>query len=319
MCVCVLCVLVSAPFAHTNTRVRVLRSNPVVVSCVNKANKECRRLEREQWVTLLSDVPLCCCCLSLQVVSYHACVCGLFLIPYLFYTLSFSTPSECRVRAVVCVWLSVCLFIYLFYFSLLPTFSILCWYTCRSAHPTGLHLGRRKHAAAQEGLICLLKNKQIKKKNNFQLCLPSTEQTVLLSRPPKMTQHFPGMKLCLLESKCNSGLATLLFRAAALCRGRLVVARLPLGSEELIKVQGWCLSKNTPRWLQQGLFLIVKAKKNCQQNSLAVREVRPRRCSLDSVPICVFSAWCRPQVEFRLWAASLVRNLHSVSESLTTH
>lgn len=71
------------------------------------ANKEysaedCRR---EQWVTLLSDVPLCCCCLSLQVVSYHACVCGLFH-SYVLYTLCLC-PLNCRlsvvfVCAVVC-------------------------------------------------------------------------------------------------------------------------------------------------------------------------------------------------------------------------
>lgn len=106
VCICPLCTHERSPRAHKHARAGV-RSNPVVVSCVNKANKECRRLEREQWVTLLSDVPLCCCCLSLQVVSYHACVCGLFLIPYLFYTLSFSMPSECRVRAVVCVCVCV--------------------------------------------------------------------------------------------------------------------------------------------------------------------------------------------------------------------
>lgn len=109
---CPLCSHERPPRAHKRTHAGV-RSNPVVVSCVNKANKEYRRLERNQWVTLLSDVPLCCCCcLSLQVVSYHACVCGLFLIPYLFYTLSFSTPSDCRVCAVkcVCAWLSFLVF-----------------------------------------------------------------------------------------------------------------------------------------------------------------------------------------------------------------
>lgn len=138
------CVLMSAPphntlLAHTNTHMRGVRSNPVVVSCVNKANSECRRLEREQWVTLLSDVPLCCCCLSLQVMSYHACVCGLFLIPYLFYTLSFSTPSDCRVRAVVCacVWLSyVLLFLLFLLFASLLTFfyTVLIYVLLRTPH-----------------------------------------------------------------------------------------------------------------------------------------------------------------------------------------
>lgn len=134
MCMCPLCTHERSPRAHKHARAGV-RSNPVVVSCVNKANKECRRLEREQWVTLLSDVPLCCCCLSLQVVSYHACVCGLFLIPYLFYTLSFSTPSECRVRAVVCVcvWLSFFSFLY---FSLPSYFfyTVLIYVSLRTPH-----------------------------------------------------------------------------------------------------------------------------------------------------------------------------------------
>lgn len=74
------------------------------VSIVNKeySAEDCRR---EQWVTLLSDVPLCCCCLSLQVVSYHACVCGLFH-SYVLYTLCLC-PLNCRlsvvfVCAVVC-------------------------------------------------------------------------------------------------------------------------------------------------------------------------------------------------------------------------
>lgn len=151
VCMCPLCSHERSPRAHKHTHAGV-RSNPVVVSCVNKANKECRRLEQEQWVTLLSDVPLCCCCLSLQVVSYHACVCGLFLIPYLFYTLSFSTPSDCRVRAVKCV----CRLRFTFIFRFFLTFSIQCLYTCSSAHPRGLHLGRWKHAAAQKDLICHL-------------------------------------------------------------------------------------------------------------------------------------------------------------------
>lgn len=159
---CPLCSHERSPRAHEHTHAGV-RSNPVVVSCVNKANKECRRLEREQWVTLLSDVPLCCCCLSLQVVSYHACVCGLFFIPYLFYTLSFSTPSDCCVRAVkcVCAWLSWFCFLELLFFGFFLTFSIWCLYTCSSSHPRGLHLGRPKHAAAQKDLICHLKNPEI--------------------------------------------------------------------------------------------------------------------------------------------------------------
>lgn len=52
--------------------------------------------EGERGVTL-SDVPLCCCCLSLQVVSYHACVCGLFH-SYMLYTVSLS--SQCRLSVV---------------------------------------------------------------------------------------------------------------------------------------------------------------------------------------------------------------------------
>lgn len=62
-----------------------------------------KKNEWEQWVTLLSDVLLCCCCLSLQVVSYHACVCGLFHSYMCIHCVSvFSVPSECCVGVVVC-------------------------------------------------------------------------------------------------------------------------------------------------------------------------------------------------------------------------
>lgn len=77
-------------------------SCPVSIANKEYSAEDCRR---EQWVTLLSDVPLCCCCLSLQVVSYHACVCGLFH-SYVLYTLCLC-PLNCRlsvvfVCAVVC-------------------------------------------------------------------------------------------------------------------------------------------------------------------------------------------------------------------------
>lgn len=74
----------------------------------------------KQWVTLLSDVPLCCCCcLSLQVVSYHACVCGLFHSYMWIHCVSvLSMPSECCVCIVVCGFiitfpLQACLFVLL--------------------------------------------------------------------------------------------------------------------------------------------------------------------------------------------------------------
>lgn len=55
---------------------------------------------------LLSDVPLCCCCLSLQVVSYHACVCGLFSFLHVIHCVSvLSMPSECCV-CVCRAWLN---------------------------------------------------------------------------------------------------------------------------------------------------------------------------------------------------------------------
>lgn len=80
-------------------------------SCVHSQqliNSRLQKTEKEQWVTLLSDVPLCCCCLSLQVVSYHACVCGLFILTCYIHCVSvLSKPSECCVCAVC-----VCLFIY---------------------------------------------------------------------------------------------------------------------------------------------------------------------------------------------------------------
>lgn len=77
-------------------------SCPVSIANKEYSAEDCRR---DQWVTLLSDVPLCCCCLSLQVVSYHACVCGLFH-SYVLYTLCLC-PLNCRlsvvfVCAVVC-------------------------------------------------------------------------------------------------------------------------------------------------------------------------------------------------------------------------
>lgn len=67
-------------------------------------------------------MPLCCCCLSLQVVSYHACVCGLFILTSYIHCVSVpSKPSECCVCAV--------LYAYLFIFSLL-----LCFF-CMSPAP----------------------------------------------------------------------------------------------------------------------------------------------------------------------------------------
>lgn len=80
-------------------------------------NTRLQKTEKEQWVTLLSDVPLCCCCLSLQVVSYHACVCGLFILTCYIHCVSvLSKPSECCVCAV--------LYAYLFIFSLLLCFFL---------------------------------------------------------------------------------------------------------------------------------------------------------------------------------------------------
>lgn len=83
-------------------------------SCVHSQqliNGRLQKTEQEQWVTLLSDVPLCCCCLSLQVVSYHACVCGLFILTCYIHSVSvLSKPSECCVCAVF-----VRLFIWFFY------------------------------------------------------------------------------------------------------------------------------------------------------------------------------------------------------------
>lgn len=84
-------------------------------SCVHSQqliNSRLQKTKKEQWVTLLSDVPLCCCCLSLQVVSYHACVCGLFILTCdIHCVFVLSKPSECCVCAV--------LYAYLFIFSLL--------------------------------------------------------------------------------------------------------------------------------------------------------------------------------------------------------
>lgn len=78
---------------------------------------------------MLSDVPLCCCCLSLQVVSYHACVCGLFH-SYVYYTLCLCLPWCC-----VCV--VVCGFT-----SFFPSSNVFIHGT---PYPTDLHLGKQQH------------------------------------------------------------------------------------------------------------------------------------------------------------------------------
>lgn len=90
---------------------------PIFVHSQQLINNRLQKTEWEQWVTLLSDVPLCCCCLSLQVVSYHACVCGLFILTCYIHCVSvLSKPSKCCVCAV--------LYAYLFIFSLLLCFVV---------------------------------------------------------------------------------------------------------------------------------------------------------------------------------------------------
>lgn len=120
-----------------NTSSSSSENKPVVVSCVSITNKTItlkKKLKREQRVTLLSDVPLCCCCLSLQVVSYHACVCGLFHSYVFIHCVSvLSMPSEC------CVCVVVCGFNFVFFPSLLCLFVSL-------PTPTDLHLGEQKHS-----------------------------------------------------------------------------------------------------------------------------------------------------------------------------
>lgn len=67
---------------------------------------------------LLSDVPLCCCCLSLQVVSYHACVCALFSFLHVIHCVSvLSMPSECCV-CVCRVWLNLVFSLPIVFYSL---------------------------------------------------------------------------------------------------------------------------------------------------------------------------------------------------------
>lgn len=118
---------------------------PVSIANKEYSAEDCRR---EQWVMLLSDVPLCCCCLSLQVVSYHACVCGLFH-SYVLYTLCLC-PLNCRL-SVVFVCAVMCGLI--FFAFLLPTVFIRV-----APYPTGLDLGKQTHRNCNLERFCLEKH-----------------------------------------------------------------------------------------------------------------------------------------------------------------
>lgn len=292
VCVCVLCVVMSAPLAHTSTHVRGWEVTQLSCPVSTKLTKSA-----EDW-SGNSGSPCCLMCLCVVVVSpFRLChITRVYVGFFSFLTCFIRCPSQRRLT-VVFVLSSVCvrgLFVFFnFHFSLFSDFFCTVFlFGCSSAHPRGLHLGRGKHAAAHKDLIC---QTPPPKKNccklGYRAKFWGLQSVRIVPKKESPVRHA-------LDSKFNSG--QLCYSEPQRC-----ATAAPLGSEEPVRVQGRCFLEHTPCGQQQGVFFYLVSAftnkyKKSHKNLLAVREVRTRRCSLDRVPICVFSAWCGPRVEFRL-------------------
>lgn len=131
-------------------------------------------------------MPLCCCCLSLQVVSYHACVCGLFHSYVFIHCVSvLSMPSECRVCVVVCG------------FNLI-FFPFYCVYSCCSLPP-------RTSTLANKSTHCNGERFGLEKKLYLQfyiyICTCTRAQVTYSSGDalnPYMLECISGSNMCIL-------------------------------------------------------------------------------------------------------------------------